>query len=189
MKFFCAICFILIRFYIQRFIIFKRSLDDPLPNVRLAEGFKMRRITEENINYVSPIVGPIKQRQFLKRLRRGVICIAVFDGEKIIYYTWIDFKRANLEGTTLWQLSENEVFFFNSYTLPSYRNIGIHTAMCVERIKIAKDRGYDLAIISVSAKNRFAQKALRRVGFRRYRIITFLKILGVRKWWHSRSNN
>ena len=84
------------------------------------------------------------------------------------------------------RLRKNEAYLFNSYTHPAYRNMGIHTAMCVERLRMVKDMDYEKAIIIVSPRNFFAQNALKNVGFEKYGILTFLKVLWIKKCWYKK---
>lgn len=167
--------------YFQKFTIYQRSLAQVLPLSVKKTQFEVRRITVDDIHCFHNLAGPLKQAQFLRRLKAKDSCLGVFDKKKMIYYTWIGNNWVKLDNIKLVRLKKEESSFFNSYALPEYRNRGLHAALCVERLRAAKEQGYQRAVAIASLNNLYAQRALEKVGFEKRGTLALLKVFWMKK--------
>lgn len=144
----------------RRYSILSRSVFKPIPDINIRNHITTRIAMYSDLPKFEIIVTPMALENFSKRLKEGKICLIALDGDKIIYYSWISFVQ---EGFI--RIKDEEAYFFNSFTSPKYRNMGIHTKMTIERLRLIKQMGYEKALLIILPKNLAAKRALKKIGF------------------------
>lgn len=163
----------------EKFLILDRLLSEPIPLIKSEKEILIKVATEADVKMMRKEIGRLRVNQFLKRMKENKVCIIALIKDKIVYYRWISFERKNLV-----PLQDKEAYLFDAYTLPEYRRLGIHTAGSAECLRIAKEKGYERVIVSVSFWNYPAQKTLRRLGFKEAGRVTLIKIPCFK--WHCK---
>lgn len=148
-------------FVYRRYILLSRSTSEPIPEINIDKKILIRIATPLDVPNFENIVSPQKLKIFSKLFKEGKICLVALDKDKIIYYSWISFEQKSFVG-----LKDKEAYFFDSYTIPKYRGLNIHTRATAGRLKFVRQKGYNNALAMVSSGNTPALKALNNLGFR-----------------------
>ncbi|MBI1987039.1 MAG: GNAT family N-acetyltransferase [Nitrospinae bacterium] len=121
----------------------------------------------------------MRKKVALKRLERGdVACVAYWRG-RIIAYCWAAFKRAEIgeiDRTLL--LREGECYLYDAYTLEGFRGKGLYPAILGCILRYVKGKGFGRALIFALKSNQPSHHGIRRVGFRLFQVITYIRWLG-----------
>ncbi len=147
-------------FSYKKYILMNRSLLDPIPEVKIKKNFSIRIADYSDLPKLAKVVTPNILKNFTRFFSEEKVCLIALDKDDIIYYSWISFEQKSFV-----RIKEDEAYFFDAFTLPKYRSMGIHTMMTAERLRIARQRGYDNALLIVSPRNLAALKALKKLGF------------------------
>jgi GNAT superfamily N-acetyltransferase len=105
----------------------------------------------------------------------GTIVYIVWVGDREIYSYLLDRSYA---------LSEEEVYAYGAYTLPKYRNLGIHKAAAAKKTPILYSRGYRRQYAFIEHDNLAARRMPEQLGFRKIGITGFAELFGIRFYFH-----
>jgi hypothetical protein len=84
-------------------------------------GYNIEFLREDELNIIADIPErPYKKEVLLKRLERGSRCLLIKNNNKVIGYTWFNFK-ANDTPFYKFSLKENEAYLFDAYVLMGFR--------------------------------------------------------------------
>ena len=107
---------------------------------------------------VGPAVDAVK---YVERLRRGLLCYAVKDGNRIVATMWCDLDEFNFQPNYR-HLERREAYLFGAYTDPSYRGQNLAPLMrlsCYAALRaIGRDTFFSYTDYSNAAARRFKQK-------------------------------
>lgn len=141
--------------------------------IREAQGAgldKFRNTTEEK-----------KIKIFGERFNKGEICFIAEDQDKIAYYGWISFNDEYEDNCHIKvKLNKKEAYWFDCWTVPEYRKMGLHTAVTTKALTYLKNKGYKRVLSFVTVKNVPSLKAFGRVGFKGKKVVTFIKLFGLK---------
>jgi len=157
--------------YFNKFIIFEKLLFDTDFFSKLKKNYTVRIANEIDIKNMKDIIGSRRVNLFLRRLKENKLCMIALDGDKIVYYRWLNFDKENLV-----TLREKEVYLFDAYTWPAYRRQGIHTAVTAACLTFAKEKGCEKALVVASVRNYSAQKTLKNLGFKKMGKVNLIRI-------------
>jgi GNAT superfamily N-acetyltransferase len=89
------------------------------------EGHEIGFLGVQDMKAISEIpLRNISLEQLLQRLKEGKKCLGMKCRGELIAFVWCDFDECNFEGFRF-DLSEDEVYLFDMYTLAPYRGRGI----------------------------------------------------------------
>lgn len=147
------------------YIVFARSLLEPLPVVTPRLPVTLRPATEADLARFRGLIPPSEIRYFSQRLARGRHCFLALDGEQLAAYCWattqVDPCVDNLE----LKLQPGDVYADDAFTAPAYRRQGIQTAVHLYRLQYMKDPGCQRAILIVSEDNAASLQLVRKLGY------------------------
>lgn len=144
----------------KRYVILRRSVLESIPEIDIQKDISIKVAGHFDLPKFAKIVSPNVLKKFAKLFDEGKICLIALDADEIIYYSWVSFEQKSFV-----RIEEKEAYFFDAFTMPKYRRMGIHTRMTAERLKLIRQKGYESALVMVSTKNYPALKALKKVGF------------------------
>lgn len=108
---------------------------------------------------------------FDQRCFRGLALIDV-QTKEIVYVCWIrlqSFYASDLRKQIT--LDRDEAYFFDDYTLPRYRSLGLHGAMMVRRVNYCIRAGYTRFYIAIQLFHDHPERAAHKIGFRRDKLL------------------
>lgn len=146
----------------KRYILLTRDTSLPIPEIKAYCEISIRTIGFFDVITLQKILTPKMLEQFSRFIAEGKVCLASFEKDNIVNYSWISFKNKGFV-----KLGDKEAYLFDSFTVARYRNMGIHTSATAERLRIIKSKGCRYAVILVSPRNKSALKVLDRLGFKK----------------------
>ena len=127
------------------------------PDPRFACGF----IGTDDIPELVRVGPAVDAAKYAERLRRGLLCYAVKDGNRIVATMWCDLDEFNFQPNYR-QLERREAYLFGAYTDPSYRGQNLAPLMrlaCYVALRaIGRDAFFSYTDYSNTAARRFKQK-------------------------------
>lgn len=168
-------------------IIAERSLEKPIREVEPRIKVTIREATEDNLDKFKGIVNERKLELFRERFKKDRICFIALKQKKIAYFGWISLEdeyESNCQIKV--KLNEREAYWFDCYTVPEYRQNGLHTALTTKALIYLKNKGYKKVLMLVWNNNIYSRKAFREVGFEGKKIITLVKLFSLKfHIWHE----
>jgi ribosomal protein S18 acetylase RimI-like enzyme len=136
-----------------KFLIFTRSLDDPLPELQPKMPLEIRPFTESDLKFASDINRPSEAKLCASRLARGHLGLIAMNHVQVAGYAWgcavidgqVERIRLRLENT--------EILCIDAFTAPSYRGQGVQTALTLARLHLFQDLGYKRALCYIEEHN------------------------------------
>ncbi len=166
----------------RRAILFERSLEVPIlevrPHLSVAIGLLKKNEVDE---YVKFRAGASPSRT-ADRLGAGRLCfVARYEG-KIISACWATIHK-------IWspylvceiRPALNEVYIYDGFTKPDFRNQSIFPAILAEMMRYFRGAGCRRMIVGVVPENKPSLAAMRKVGFRHFETMGYIKI-GPWRW-------
>lgn len=162
-------------------IIAERSLEEPIQEIEPRIEVTIRIATEDDLDKFKGIVNERKFELFEERFKKGRVCfVALFQG-KIVYFGWISFENEYESNCQIKvELNGKGAYWFDCYTAPKYRQNKLHTALTTKALIYLKNKGYKKVLILVYNNNIFSRKAFSKVGFKGKKIVTLIKLFGLK---------
>ncbi|MCR4405525.1 MAG: GNAT family N-acetyltransferase [Anaerolineae bacterium] len=168
------------------YIVFVRSLREPLPVVTPRLPVTLRPATEADLTRFQGLVPPSEIRYFSQRLAHARHCFLALDGEQLAAYCWATTQVESHVDNLELKLQPGDVYVDDAFTVPAYRRQGIQTAVHLYRLQYMKDRGCQRAILIVSEDNVASQQLVRKLGYQEIDRLSFRRILWKRIYhYHS----
>jgi hypothetical protein len=121
-----------------------------------------------------------KMQVYKKRFNdKNYVAYGVFVNERLIYSTWISFKKLGLPIYSNYHLPAGAALLEDSYCHPSYRGQGLHSKMNLFRLKEIFEYGKKKAIAIVLEGNEYAFRVQRKSGFTDLGCFYAGKVLGI----------
>lgn len=107
-----------------------------------------------------------KVQIFENRLQANLTWVLGFVESRLAYSSWITFTdELDTETGSIIKPTEGEAYLFDSFTIPLFRGLGLHTFMTAQQLNIARSMGAQRAITLILADNLIARKAILKLGF------------------------
>jgi GNAT superfamily N-acetyltransferase len=136
-----------------RFVIVKRSLSMPLPDLQAKIALEIRPFEKADLERVREIYRPSEARLCARRLARGHKGIIALHQGQLKGYAWACTEvDPQLERVHL-RLEPGDVLCADVYTHPSFRGKGIQTSLTMARFRMFRDLGYRRAITYIEIRN------------------------------------
>lgn len=162
-------------------IIAERLLKEQIQEIEPRIQVTIRKAAENDLNKFKGIVNERKLEFFRERFRKGRVCFVAVFQEKIVYFGWISFEDEYEDNCQIKvKLNEKEAYWFDCYTVPAYRQNRLHTALTAKVLIYLKNKGYKKVLMLVWNNNVFSRRAFRKVGFKGKKIVTLIKLFGLK---------
>ena len=163
-------------------ILYERDLiNEPLPEVKPKVTFEIIRGELRHVELLWSLLPPEKIRTFEQRLTGDKVWLLAFVEGEVAYSTWISFEDDFETTTGTWvRLAPGEAYLFDSFTIPQFQGLGLHTAMTAQRMSIAKEHGAQYALVIVLTSNAPARRVMAKLGCRERERILAIGFLGRR---------
>jgi ribosomal protein S18 acetylase RimI-like enzyme len=168
------------------YIVFARSLLEPLPVVKPRLPVTLRMATEADLFRFEEVVPKSEIEHFRHRLAHGRYCFLALDGENLAAYCWASTEvRCDVDKLEM-QLQEGDAYVDDAFTIPAYRRQGIQTAVHLYRLEYMKRLGCRRAILIVNVTNTASQRLVSKLGYQETDRLSFRRVLWKRTYrYHS----
>src|SRR5699024_7529748 len=102
--------------------IYKLNIDELYP-VKSRANLKFKLITEKNVTAVAQLRNNTRLREFKRIIKQNSIGIAAYDGNQIIGYGWIKWKKCF---DNFFFIKKNRALLASFYVDSRYRGLGIY---------------------------------------------------------------
>jgi len=131
-----------------------RALERDAPDEETRDGIVMRHATSNDLSKACADMPEQLSEDFVeKALRRGDVCVAAFDADAMVSFSWFSFSFAPAEEGTWVQLCKPYRYVFKSYTHPDYRGLRLQRALLFLLDADHLDQGYTHTIGYVESHN------------------------------------
>ena len=194
----CAYCKYLIENNIvcyRKLIIYEKSLDSVIPkietkievHVRPALLNDIKRIAAANapsLMILKELLRKKYEHNLLKRQKDGHICfIAEEEKQKIAAYCWAAFREIYItEIHRKIELSPEEADLYDAFVFPEYRGKKIYQKLLAESFRFLSKRRYKRVYGHALSNNIPSRRGIQRVGYKPKKVVTLLKVFGLKKY-------
>jgi len=120
-----------------------------------------------------------KLKQYAQRLEQGKVWLFATVNGEIAYSTWVSFSDEYDPATQTWvPVAPKGACLLDSFAVPRFRGLGLHTMMTARRLAIAKERGAERALGIVLDGNADAWRVQEKLGARKIEHILTVTVLG-----------
>jgi RimJ/RimL family protein N-acetyltransferase len=139
---------------------------------------KLERINLENLGKYNHSI----PERIINPIEGGNECFIFVNNKKIVHLSRIRYDKLYMPEVNLnILLNEKEACIFDCYTDEDYRGLGLYPAMLSEILNYLKQKDFTKSYIYCDSKNEKSIRGIKKAGFREYKIISYLNILGFRK--------
>lgn len=166
-----------------RFAVLARSLLEPLPDLPAKIPIEIREFQLSDAPLISQIDRPSQAKLCIQRFQRGHYGFVAFHNGQLVSYGWgcpefaPDLERVQFE------MARGDILCVDVYTAPQFRNLGLQTAMTLDRFRVFRDLGYQRAIAYIEVHNLPSLAVWRKVNSQ---VIGYFDYLRIGPWRWSR---
>ncbi|MGH7550673.1 MAG: hypothetical protein ACREK3_07960 [Gemmatimonadota bacterium] len=158
---------------------FVRPLGDAVRPVDGTENVELSELTAADVDDYLAFRRGATRGGFLERLEKGWRCHAARCAGCLASVTWTSTGSGYIEFLDhTFPLEADEVYLFDSFTVPGHRGQRIQALICARIMKEFHDLGYRAAITLIAPENRPNIASRSRSGFRRTGIMGRIRIGG-----------
>jgi L-amino acid N-acyltransferase YncA len=130
-------------------------------------------------------IPPEHTSDIAERLANGHRCAVARQHGNVVYVTWAGFHTAySYYLDRAYELSDEEVFGYSSYTVPEVRGQGIHPAVQCLLFRQFQSQGYKRSLRFIEPANRAAMRMPEKLGYTRAGVTGDVQIFGYRWYFH-----
>jgi RimJ/RimL family protein N-acetyltransferase len=109
----------------------------------------------------------LNESQVRAALRRGDVCVGVFDGDRVIGYVWYAFQPAPYAAGILVEFDARTRYLYKTWLRPSHRGRGIAPELYVRAEALCPREGRGAGVTIAHVDNTASIRAMERAGWRR----------------------
>lgn len=153
----------------------------PMPAPLLATVF--RRVGAESAGLLTAATGGLPS-ELLSRFEAGRQCYTAWVEGKLAGYGWVSFDEEYVgELNVRVRLLPGEVYIWDCFTAPAYRNHGIYSALLAHILGELQREGLRRAWIGADLDNVASQRGIARAGFLAVADMVVERVLAMRLVW------
>ena len=171
-------------------LVYERPLDTEIPVVETKVAVEVRLVSSDDVKNghyqgVKLASGddPSQHDKALRRLKNGDICFAAIVEHTVAGFAWLYMQKKKYEPgiETEISLEDRESLIYDRLVFPEFRGNGIGEKLNEERINFLKARGFKKVYGYVCTDNIISIKSVKALGLYPTRIITCLKVFGIKR--------
>ena len=167
----------------RRLILRERPLSQPFPDVPARVPVCVRVLAAGEIDAYMAFRPDQSIAEVRRRLDEGQLCFAVWLDRRIIHAAWSVTGHARLEYlSTEITLAPDEVYWYDAFTSPASRGLGVSPARMLEMVRYFRDRGYRCQLSAILPENSSGLRPGEKIGGRRR--IGVIGYVGLGPWRH-----
>jgi hypothetical protein len=162
-------------------VLIERDLRADVPLLRSEPPIdEVRRLRPEEVPAYARS-RPKPAEELVRRMERGSGCHAAWHAGEIVSATWWHPGEAWIEDLgRRFLLRASEVYLYDAWTLPELRGRNITPVRSAHTLRALREQGFVRAIAFLLPENGPVQKAVKKVGWRRFGMAGFVRIGPVR---------
>lgn len=159
----------------------ERPLREPVPEISPKINVTIAQATIDDLPRFKDIVDVDKYGRLRERFRRGQVCFAVYDAERIIGFSWISFDdEYDADVDIKVETGDHEAYLYDSYVDSEYRGNRLYTSLLARKLNYLATRNFNRAIIFIAVTNLSSLRGALSVGFNPYRTVTTYRFFNTR---------
>ena len=175
------------RFGIQitPYIVYQESIPriDPSDVGSDFKNYKIMFLQHEDMGKIANIKGHgVSEKELLKRLEIGNICLAVKKQNKIVAFSWCNLDVLDLFPDIRIKLLANEAYLFDAYTIKSHRGNNLAPFMRQNYYQKLSRIGRDILYSFTDYFNTPAVRFKVKLGARRLRLCLYIRLFKKKSW-------
>jgi ribosomal protein S18 acetylase RimI-like enzyme len=166
----------------RRLLLFQRFLDQPIQRIMPRIPLTTELLREHDINAYLAFRPDSSRSTILQRFGAGERCfVARYDGQivcanwAVTEQAWIPYLEREIP------MQPGDVYVYDSFTAPAFRNRNIAPALAVEILKYFRGAGYRRMMMVMLPENRANRRARAKTGYRVFEIIRCVRVGS--RWW------
>ena len=160
------------------------NLDEPTPVITPLVPTMFRRVGTEFISELASIMGADSSAEILKRFESGRRCYTAWVEGKLAAYGWVSPQEEFIGELNLRiRLVPGEVYIWNCFTVPAFRQHGLYSALLTYIITELRVEQLCRAWIGADLDNIASQRGIARAGFHYIADLVIERVLALRLAW------
>jgi SAM-dependent methyltransferase/GNAT superfamily N-acetyltransferase len=150
----------------RRVVLFERPLDEPMIEVTSRLPVTIELLRESQVHEYCGFRPEAVPAEIQRRLAEGQQCFVVRHEGRLVHASWAAFQRARIDYLAREiRLAPDEVYDYESYTLPEFRGQNLSPARLAWMIRTFRAAGYRRLLLVVVPENKPAFRAGQKTGF------------------------
>jgi GNAT superfamily N-acetyltransferase len=167
----------------RRLAMLERSLTQPIAEFAPEIAINVAVLRDDELDDYFAFRPDAERTRVMERARSGDMCFAARHEGRIVSACWVARRRMYAEFLRCdIVVATDEAYFFDAFTLPSYRGRDIAPALCAHQLRHFRKAGLRRAIRATIPENAPALRAHGKNGFRPYGMLTSI---GLGRWRRS----
>ncbi len=163
-----------------RLNLFSFQLSRPIPEIKAGEDAEYSFLNTKSREKAESLTSLVGKEIVNVRFNRGEVCGVARLNSEVVSYCWVAFQQAEVgEINRTIKLRNNELYFYDAFTLPDYRGRGLFPALLTAILGFARSQGCSRALIFSLRENRPSVRGIEKAGFSLFQSIYFLKSPGL----------
>lgn len=161
----------------RRAIMFRLPLDRRMPEVKPGLSVTVDMLDKNELDEYLIFRPKVDPSFIAERLSAGHHCFAARSEKRIVSAGWAAVDRA---WSTLLdceiKLSPDEVYVYDTFTKPDFRGRSVSPVIMAEIIRHFSAAGYRTMILVIEPENKSSIRAVRKVGFRPFGTMGYVRL-------------
>ncbi len=161
----------------RRVLLLERTLNGPIPIISPPVDVTIDCLDAAHMAEYLQLQPESQELEIHERLRRGHTCFAARYEDRLIAVAWATPHRILMSYVAFVRpLQEKNIYFYESFTSPKFRNLSIQTALCTHMMGYFAARGFQRVIAGVVPENRPSRRKNAKCGFRPFEMIRCVRV-------------
>lgn len=160
-------------------VLFEINIDDTSFTQKNENTIDLARVEKEDIENAKEYLDEWFSRDnALKRLEKGHLLFVVKDGDKMIFYQWVELKEVSIPFIDLsFSIPDDKAYMAYIYTVPDYRGKGIASKAKPFILKHLQENGYRKVFLAIAPDNLPSIRVNKKAGFKEYQTVLYRRFL------------
>jgi len=156
---------------VNRFILFRRRLDNPFPELLRRDNVLVKQITLQKLKEIRKNNSKLPEEFFCDIFEGGKTCFMGSVDEKVAHIMWVFFPEGR---SRFFNLKEGEAEINYAVTLPEFRGLNLYLQTVKSINNWLRENQYKWLYGAIHDKNVNAIKAIEKCGFTKIGGITHI---------------
>ena len=174
----------------RRVLLLERLLEEPISEVKPTLPVTVDLLKKNEVDEYDAFRTIVSPSRTLDRLNAGRLCFVARHERQVISACWatIHVILTPYSACEI-QLAKDEAYVYDGFTKPDFRGQSIFPAILAEMIKYFRAAGYRRMILGIVPENNPSLWAIRKVGFRLFGTMGYIKIGQWRQDFYRTNSN
>lgn len=141
------------------------------------DEYTIRRLSEEDLRALHASGDAYRISDKIQQLKKGQICLGLIHLEKIVAYSWLEYKSLNFRDLEV-NFKKNESYLGGMHTISSYRGKNLATYLRYRTYGFLEEDGIDTIFSISDALNKPAVRFKEKLNSKHQRLYLYVNIFG-----------